>query len=146
MRIVDANLLIYAFDVDSPQHVEARNWLEGMYLQDDIVGLPQVVLLAFLRIVTNPRIMKTCALSDEALSRVEALLNHPKTIVIECGPNHWSIFKDVVSNASVFGPSITDAFLASLAIEHGSTLCSYDEGFRRFVGLKFENPLSLRGR
>ena len=29
MRLVDANLLLYAVDAQSPRHREARVWLEG---------------------------------------------------------------------------------------------------------------------
>jgi predicted nucleic acid-binding protein len=82
---------------------------------------------------------------EEALAQVESYVQHPKTVIVEEGPTHWATFKKVVSDAQVFGPSTTDAHLATLAIEHGVVLCSHDEGFRRFVGLKFENPLARRG-
>ena len=48
MKIIDANLLVYAFDLDSPQHARAKEWLEGVYRSDDLVGLPRLVLLAFM--------------------------------------------------------------------------------------------------
>ena len=64
------------------------------------------------------------------------------TLMVECRPNHWALFRDLVMRAGVFGPSISDAFLATLAIERGATLCSGDEGFRRYDGLLFENPMA----
>lgn len=105
-----------------------------------MVGLPRIVILAYTRIITNPRIMKVPASAEAAFARIETLVSHPKTIIIEPGPNHWQIFRRLVIESEVIGPSMTDAFLASLAIEHGSTLCSHDNGFRRFKHLKFENP------
>jgi len=42
------------------------------------------------------------------------------------------------------GNDLNDAWLASLAIAHAATLVSADEGFRRFPGLKWINPLSPR--
>ena len=142
MKIIDANLLVYAFDLDSPQHARAKEWLEGVYRSDDLVGLPRLVLLAFIRIATNPRILNKPATPGEALEIVELLSAHPKSLIVECGPNHWTLFRDLVIRAGVFGPAISDAFLATLAIEHGATLCSCDEGFRRYAGLLFENPIA----
>jgi toxin-antitoxin system PIN domain toxin len=141
MKIVDANLLLYAFDSESPSHTKAKTWLERIYRDDDLVGLPRHVLLAFIRISTNPRIMKTPAKPEAALAIVESLISHPKTLLVECGPNHWPLFRSLVIRAGVSGPSISDAFLATLAIEHGATLCSCDEGFRRYADLSFENPI-----
>lgn len=37
---------------------------------------------------------------------------------------------------------VTDAHLAALAIEHGATLCSTDNDFKRFARLRHENPLA----
>lgn len=142
MKIIDANLLVYAFDMDSLHHVRAKEWLEGVYREDDLVGLPRFVLLAFIRIATNPRILNTPAKVEDALDIVERLSSHPKSLMVECGPNHWTLFRDLVMRAGVFGPSISDAFLATLALEHGATLCSCDEGFRRYAGLLFNNPMA----
>ncbi len=140
MRIIDANLLIYAYDKDAPQHALAKAWLEDVYKNDDLVGLPRLVLLAFLRISTNPRIMNTPIKTEIAMEIVENLVAHAKTVVVDCGPNHWKVFRDLVVRSGVYGPSITDAFLASLAIEHGATLCSCDAGFRRYAELSLEIP------
>ena len=40
MILVDANLLIYAIDSDSPQHARARPWLERALSGTAPVGLP----------------------------------------------------------------------------------------------------------
>ena len=142
MKIIDASVLLYAFDIDSPKCLKAKDWIEDLYRTEDLVGLPRLVILAFVRISTNPRIMNIPSSPEAALGIVETLTGHPKTRIVECGANHWKVFREVVSRSGVFGPSISDAFLASLAIEHGATLCSCDEGFRRYPGLKFENPLA----
>ena len=56
MILVDANLLIYAHVASFPQHPSARNWLDARLSGSTPVGLPWPSLLAFLRIVTNPRV------------------------------------------------------------------------------------------
>ena len=48
----------------------------------------------------------------------------------------------MLPEAQVKGPLVTDAHLATLAIEHGATLYSTDGDFSRFPGLTWENPLA----
>ena len=54
MIVVDVNLLIYAVNEDSPDHHKARSWLEATVSGTETVGLPWIVLLAFLRLTTRP--------------------------------------------------------------------------------------------
>ena len=51
MILIDANLLLYAYDPSSPHHQGARNWLETTFSEPEPVGLAWMTLLAFLRIV-----------------------------------------------------------------------------------------------
>ena len=55
----------------------------------------------------------------------------------------WPLLRELVVEAQVSGPLLTDAALAALALEHGATLCSTDRDFRRFRGLKLCDPLEL---
>ncbi len=48
MILIDANLLIYAYNVDFPQHEAAKRWLEETLSGSEGVGTCWVVLLAFL--------------------------------------------------------------------------------------------------
>ncbi len=41
---------------------------------------------------------------------------------------------------------VPDAHLATLAMEHGLTLCSADSDFARFPILRWLNPLAIRAR
>ena len=59
--LVDANLLIYAVDRDSPHHVLARRWLEDTRSRSESVGIPWIAALAFVRITTHPGIMRSLA-------------------------------------------------------------------------------------
>jgi predicted nucleic acid-binding protein len=53
MIVVDTNILIYAVNRDSPDHDKAKEWLEGAISGTETVGLPWIVLLAFLRLTTR---------------------------------------------------------------------------------------------
>jgi len=52
--VLDANILLYAYDSASPFHTRARSWLEGVFSGAYPVGLPWQTVSAFLRIMTNP--------------------------------------------------------------------------------------------
>ncbi len=54
MIVPDANLLFYAYDTSAPLHRLARRWWEGALSAHEPVGLPWVVVLAFVRLITHP--------------------------------------------------------------------------------------------
>jgi predicted nucleic acid-binding protein len=64
-----------------------------------------------------------------------------RSVVLEPGPNYWSVFRRLVIGSEVRGDLISDAHLAALAIEHDATLYSADRDFHRFAGLRVINPL-----
>ena len=58
MILVDADIIIYAHVSSFAQHPIARDWLDQQLNGSGPVGLPWVSLLAFLRLVTNPRVFE----------------------------------------------------------------------------------------
>ena len=74
MILVDANLLIYAVNTAAPQHLAARSWLDTRLNGATRVGLPWPSLLAFLRLVTNPRVFQRPLSMVDAWNQVEAWL------------------------------------------------------------------------
>ena len=52
MTLVDANVLLYAYDAESPRHGPARQWLAAELSSGRPVRLALVTLLAFVRIAT----------------------------------------------------------------------------------------------
>ena len=75
--LIDPNLLIYAIDANSPQHKPARPWLERVLSGTDPVGLPWIVILAFIRITTREGIMRQPLLLAAALAYVRSWLRQP---------------------------------------------------------------------
>jgi len=49
----DANIILYAYNEDAPQHKEAKKWLEEQFSAPDVFGLSWQAMTAFLRISTN---------------------------------------------------------------------------------------------
>lgn len=140
MKLLDANILLYAYDSDSRHHAVCRSWLEATFNSEERVALPWQTLLAFVRICTNPRAVKRPLTNTEACAIVSGWLKQANTLVIGAGERFWEILQGQILEAQVTGPLVTDAALAALALEHGATLCSVDRDFRRFQGLKLIDP------
>ncbi len=146
MMLIDANLLLYAVNRDLPQHQEARVWLERVLSGSEGVGLPWIVLLAFLRLTTSGRIFEHPLTVQDASAYVEQWLNQPVATIPTPGPAHWPILRNLLAQTGSGGNLTTDAHIAALALEHGYTVHSCDHDFKRFPGLKHINPLEPRGQ
>lgn len=142
MILVDANLLIYAHVKAFAQHQAARDWLDEQLNDISRVGLPWASLLAFLRVVTNPRIFEQPEPIADAWAQVMAWLACDTTWIPEPTEHHSETLGRLIALPGVHGNLVPDAHVAALAIEHGVTLCSTDGDFARFPGLRWLNPLA----
>jgi toxin-antitoxin system PIN domain toxin len=141
MILIDANLLIYAIDSASPHHRTARNWLENVLSGTDEVGLTWNVILAFLRIVTHPSVVRRPLAPEAALDYVDSWLQQPCVQIVVPGVKHWPIFRSLIYSTGTAGNLTSDAHLAALALEHDCVLYSSDHDFKRFPKIKHINPL-----
>ena len=141
MILVDANLLIYAHVASLPEHPAAHAWLDAALNGTSRVGLPWPSLLAFLRVVTNPRIFERAEPVEEAWSQVGAWLACDLAWIPQPGDRHGAVLGSLLAATRAQANLIPDAHLAAIAIEHGLTLCSTDGDFARFPGLRWQNPL-----
>ena len=141
MRMLDANILLYAYDRASVHHEPCREWLESAFNDDEQVALPWQTLLAFVRLSTNPRVVAHPISGEAACGVVSGWLAYPNVTVANPAEEFWPRFCAQVIEAQVRGSLVTDAALAALALEHGAVLCTTDKDFRRFRGLRVENPL-----
>lgn len=141
MILIDANLLIYAHVRSVPQHAAAHDWLDKRLNGPAPVGLPWPSVLAFLRLITNPRIFEQPASMFAAWQQAKSWLAREPVWIPQPGERHAEILADLLE-ANVYGNLVPDAHLAALAIEHGLILCSTDGDFARFPGLRWENPIA----
>lgn len=142
--LVDANILLFAVDSASPFHDRATRWLTKRLNGTRRVGLPWQSLGAFLRIATNPRATSRPLSPDEAWSHVSDWLAAGPTWIPAPTESHADVFGALVRSYQLRGNLIADAQLASLAIEHGLTICSADTDFARFREVAWDNPLADR--
>jgi len=142
MILVDANLLLYAEDSLAEHHEAARTWWDAQLSGSGPVGLCWPVLIAFIRIATNPRLHQRPLTLKEVTDRVQSWFNQSCVRIIRPTDEHWTIFQQMLRSGNAAGNLVTDAHLAALAVEHNCVLHSTDADFSRFRGLKWKNPLA----
>jgi toxin-antitoxin system PIN domain toxin len=142
MTLPDINLLLHAYNSDSPVHARARSWWEGLLNGREPVGIPWVVALGFLRLATHRQILTNPMTVGTACAHVRAWLAQPYVSVLEPGPRHAEILFTLLAALGTAGNLTTDAHLAALAIEHQAELHSTDSDFHRFSGLRWTNPIA----
>lgn len=117
-------------------------WLESKLSGTEPLGVSELVLSAFVRIVTNYRAFVDPTPPDVAVDFCEQVRAASATRLVTPGERHWEIFADLVRTTQARANVVPDAYLAALAIENGATFVSRDAGLRRFPGLRTLDPLA----
>jgi len=139
--IPDINLLVFAYNSDAPFHDQSRVWWENCLSQPGTVGLPWVVILGFVRIMSSGAVFTDPMDPDEAIGHAKSWLERSQTQIVAPGPRHLEILSDLMAASRASGRLTTNAHLAALAIETQSVIHSNDADFSRFPGLRWKNPL-----
>jgi toxin-antitoxin system PIN domain toxin len=138
--LIDANLLVYAWNRGAAEHEPAKVWLQDRLNGREGVGIPWSSLLAFVRLVSNRRIFERAISVGEAWHQVEEWLGLPNVWTPEPAQRHQDILSVLIPEAGK-AEMVPDAYLAALAIEYGLVLQTTDRDFARFSGLRWDNPL-----
>lgn len=141
MILVDANLLLHAYNAGSSEHDTARKWWEGRLNSSELVGLPWSVVLAFLRITTHASVFSRPLTIKESCSHVDEWLERPQVRLLSPGRTYWKYLRATLEGAQVRGNLVMDAALAALAQENGVEIMTTDRDFNRFE-VRHSNPLN----
>jgi toxin-antitoxin system PIN domain toxin len=139
--LVDANILLYSVDEDSPFHTPARDWMLRALNGAERVGVPWMSLWAFVRIATNPRALERPLAPREAWEYVQAWLDAPATWIPTPGRGHREILGGLIVQHDLRAGLVTDAVLAAICLEYGLTMISADSDFARFPQISWINPV-----
>jgi uncharacterized protein len=140
VKVVDANVLLYAVNADAPSHAAARGWLDGALSGADTVGFPWVVLLAFLRLSTHPAVFPRPLDHEHAIAIMRGWLATPGAVVVHPTSRHLDVLAALVDGAGTAANLVNDAHLAALAVEHGAEVISFDADLGRFPGVRWRRP------
>jgi len=142
VKILDANLLLYAVNEDAPLHGKARPWLEEALSGTEAVGFEWTVVLAFLRLSTRSAVFPNPLRLDQAFLLIDSWLAQPCAILVQPTERHADHLRELLAPLGTAGNLVSDAHLAAVAREHGAELCSADADFARFPGVRWTNPLA----
>lgn len=145
MRIVDANVLLYAVNSSSDHHDACRRWLDGALSGRDVVGLAWVPMLAFARLATKHGLFPSPMSPDDAMAQITAWCSAPGATTVNPTARHADLLSGLLSTVGAGGNLVNDAHLAALALEHRARIVSYDNDFDRFEGVQRDVPESLLG-
>ena len=140
MRVVDANVLLYAVNPDAPLHSRAREWLDDALDSEEAVGFAWAALLTFLRVGTNPAAFAQPLAVAEAVGVIELWLAQPAAVIVHATARHLALLLGLLADSGTAGNLVNDAHLAALALEHGAEIVSFDRDFQRFAGLRSSVP------
>ena len=145
MIIPDVNLLLYAYDADSPSHAKAAAWWRACLSGAEPVGLPEVVLFGFLRVSTSPRAFRRPMTASEAGAHIRSWLAQPVVQVPDTGSGHVEQVLELLGRLGTAGNLVTDGQIAAIAMAHNAVVHTSDADFVRFGGVRWFNPIMLTG-
>jgi hypothetical protein len=140
--VPDVNLLVHAYNSESPVHDAARAWWEKLLNGSRPVGLAWVVVLGFIRITTHRQVLARPLPVSDACDRARVWLGRPCVTILHPGERHAGVLFGLLERLGSGANLTTDAHLAALAIEYQAELHSTDADFHRFAGLRWTNPLA----
>lgn len=140
MKLVDANVLLYAVDERAKHHGVSKQWLDAALSGRDTVLFPWISLLAFVRIATSQGVFERPLDIGEALSVVESWMGQPTAIVPVPDSAHPRRMRILLEATGRGGNLVNDAHLAALAIQYGAIVVTFDSDFGRFPELRWEMP------
>ena len=144
MRLVDVNVLVYAFRTDAPEHKAHRAWIEGLVDSDEAYAVSDHVLAGFLRVVTHPKVFYPPTPLEPALAFARAFRERANAVPLAPGARHWDLFARLCAEVGAKGNLVPDTWLAALAIESGCEFVTTDRDFARFPGLRWSHPLHMK--
>ena len=143
MRIVDANVLLYAVNSAAEHHAASRRWLDRALSGADRVGLAWVPMLAFVRLTTKHGLFPSPLHPDDATAQIRDWCAAPSAVIVNPTARHADILSNLLSTVGAGGNLVNDAHLAALAIEHRGSIVTYDTDFGRFDGVRWDSPETL---
>jgi toxin-antitoxin system PIN domain toxin len=93
---IDTNILLYAFNEDSPRHVAAYTWIASIQNDED-VAISEFILTELYQLLRNPAVLERPLKADEAVDVIQIYRSHPRWRLIgfppESRPLHETLWQ-----------------------------------------------------
>lgn len=138
---IDANLLLYASDQESPFHDRAVTLLDEIAIGPEIVYVFWPIAMAYLRIATHPAIFARPLSQADARANLDSLLALPHVQAVGEDDRFWDRFREVADDVRPTGNLVPDAHIVALMLSHGiRTIWTRDRDYRSFSGIRVRDP------
>lgn len=138
---LDANILLYASDDNSPFHRRALELIDEVARGPQIVYLFWPTLMAYLRIATHPAIFARPLPLADARSNLDQLSGLPNVQIAGEQERFWRGLGDVLDDAAPTGNLLPDAHIVALMLANGvRTILTHDRDYRRFRHIEVQDP------
>jgi uncharacterized protein len=146
-QTIDANVLLYASNAETPEHEQATKLLEHLVAGPQLVVILWPTILAYLRIGTHPGIFGRPLTPRAAEDNIEALLAPAHVRPAGELDGFWDTYRAVTADVAPRGNLVLDSHLVALMRQHGiTTIWSRDRDLRKFDGITTRDPFSDRYR
>ncbi len=140
---VDANVLVYSTNPQANYHQEARRTLASAVAGPELLYLFWPVLVAYIRVVTQPALLETPVPLARALDNVQHLLGSPFVRTGGESNDFAMLLRAVADPVPARGRLIHDAHIVALMRQYGvATIWTHDRDFRLFDGIRVHDPFA----
>lgn len=140
LLLLDVNVVVAAHRDDHVHYATAGHWFQGILGGTAPFAVPLVVWASFLRLVTNRRIFDPPTPLADAFAFLEATCAQPHHLLLQPGPHHLEILREICVETNATADLVPDAVIAAIALEHGAVVASMDRDFARFPSIDFVVP------
>jgi toxin-antitoxin system PIN domain toxin len=135
-------VLIFAYNASAPLHIKASGWWEREVNRRARLGISWPVFQAFLRLLTNPKIVEEPYTAAEIFAVAEGWWSRPNIELLEPTRETYKHFRHLMERYGLAGGISTDALIGAYAIEHGARVVTNDTDFLRFEEVRVLNPFT----
>ena len=140
MILPDVNILVHAHNANSAVHERRAAGGTRVCRAPKALGLAWAVILGFVRITANRKVVARPLAVHNVMERLRAWLALPHVHVAQPSEMHFSGLRAELERLGASANLTTDAHLAVLAVERGYVLYSTDADFAWFAALRLINP------
>ncbi len=129
MRVLDTNILIYAYAPGEPKQAAAAKLLTAMANGRQPWGLTAASVAEFLRATTHPNIGMRWT-PAEACQVMDELCASPSMRLLAPQEGYWDVLGALVRKHRLAGNRVFDAQIAAICLQHGaSEIVTEDKSF-----------------
>lgn len=140
MLLLDVNVVVAAHRDDHRHFAVVGDWFGDLLAGTAPFAVPLVVWASYLRLVTNRRIFDPPTPLVDAFAFVEGTCAQPHHQLLQPGPDHLRLLRDICLESNATADIIPDAVIAAIALEHGAVVASLDRDFARFASVDSVTP------